>query len=283
MLTNTVDLTLRVPDLPEFNFTVHGPEADRAVSAYIYHCGCWEPFETTVFQRLISRFAMFLDLGATIGWYTVVAQLLMTASSEIHAFEPDPDNFALLSRNANRVSAVRAHLNERAVSDQAGDTNLFRSLLNYGDHQLYATSELRYAVPVPMTTLDIYFAERTLPPLLVKMDTQGSELRILQGGRSIFSAANDQNAYMVEFWPFGIENAGGHIEDYIAILEELPQLPYVIVQGAQTLKPITWHELRQQCAPGGPLAPATQLFIDLAMLTPGTSGHRAVADLIVAD
>src|SRR5438067_4022802 len=113
MLTTTEEFTLRVPGLPEFSLTLHPLEADQAVSTYIYHFGCWEPFETIVFQRLIENFKMFVDLGANIGWYTVLAQLLMTQGSEVHSFEPDPDNFALLSRNADRSSKARVRLNKR--------------------------------------------------------------------------------------------------------------------------------------------------------------------------
>lgn len=283
MLTATIDFTLRVPGLPEFSLTLHPLEADQAVSTYIYHFGCWEPFETIIFQRLIGNFRMFVDLGANIGWYTVLAQLLMMDGSEVHSFEPDPDNFALLSRNTDRSSKARVQLNKRAVADRDGDAKLFRSPTNYGDHQLYSTSETRNAVEVPMTALDSYFAGRSLPPLLVKMDTQGSELRILRGGRSVFSTANEQNAYMVEFWPFGIVNAGDRVEDYIDTLERLPQKPYAIMQNDQKLRLMSWPELRQQCAPGGPLSPPTQQFIDLAMLTLGTAAHSAVTDFIQTD
>ncbi len=275
--------TLEITGLPPFTMGLHPLNADQAVSTYIYHFGCWEPFETVVFQRLIDHFKMFVDLGANIGWYTVLAEMLMKEGSEVHSFEPDPDNFDLLSYNADRPTRAAVRLNKLAVAERVGEGKLFRSSNNYGDHQLYSTSEARDAIGVPVTTLDTYFAARRLPPLLAKMDTQGSELRIMKGGGSIFSTASEQNAYMVEFWPLGVTNAGSQVGEFIDFLERLPQAPYAIMQNEKKLKLMSWSDLRRQAGPGGGLSPPTQQFIDLVMITPGTTAFEAVADLILSE
>lgn len=281
MSTQLYSRPISLKNLPLFDIALHHPINDAHISRNIWYNGIWEAFETSIFQKLINNFDVFIDLGANIGWYSVIAKLGMKPGSEIHAFEPDPDNFDLLVCNTDGNNSIKITKNNCGVGDHAGAGRLFRSPVNLGDHQLYESAhESRESISVPLTTLDAYFGNRDLPAMLVKMDTQGSEPRIVRGGNLVFSASKPLNAYLIEFWPHGIVNSGENFDAFIDRLETLPQRPYVLVPASERLVPLTWGDLRALGNPSGSFAPHTMRQLDLALLTFGTPAYESVADLI---
>jgi FkbM family methyltransferase len=268
----------RVDGVPPFFIKTHPYENDEYISREIILHGTWEKFETEIVRRLLQHFDLFIDLGANIGWYSAVAQNVMRPSSTIYAFEPDARNFALLCENVRRNERVRAIPVAAAVSDQVGAAQLFYSPTNMGDHQLYHSGDGRQSQEVPVTTLAAFFDSQALRPALVKMDTQGSEPRIFRGGGDILSPGARQSAFIVEFWPYGITNSGESVSDFVDHLSTYPHQPFTIDHPHNRLIPTSWDELKQRIATD--LAPATQAFVDLVLVTPGTPAFLAVADLI---
>lgn len=271
---------IELDHVPPFRMKTHNYGDDEFVSRSIIDSGNWEPLETEIARRLLPNFDLFIDLGANIGWYSALARQVMPRGSTVHAFEPDPRNFDLLVENARGNDAVRIHAVAAAVSDTIGSANLYHSAGNRGDHRLYASEEDRPSITVPVTTLDAYFGDRPLPPCLVKMDTQGSEPRIFRGGKAVLSPAEQLSALFVEFWPHGMSHAGEDIDAFITLLSAYPQRPFLIDHATHRLRPVAWEELRRRSQ--GDLAPPTQAFVDLVMVTPGSPAYLAVAGLIDA-
>lgn len=58
-----------------------------------------EEFETEIFKKEIKKGDTVLDLGAHIGYYTLLAAKLVGEKGKVFAFEPEPTNFALLKKN----------------------------------------------------------------------------------------------------------------------------------------------------------------------------------------
>ena len=96
---------------------------------------------------------------------------------------------------------------------------------------------------VPVTTIDDYFENRRLPPLLLKSDTQGSEPRILRGSKRALSANLATSAIIIEFWPHGMEASGENVEAFINELGKLPHRPLLIDNEKGCLRPINWNDL----------------------------------------
>jgi predicted methyltransferase len=61
-----------------------------------------EPAESMVFQGLLAPGKHFLDVGAHVGWYSVLAGLIVGSSGKVFAVEPEPTNFQLLEANLRR-------------------------------------------------------------------------------------------------------------------------------------------------------------------------------------
>lgn len=277
------DATLRTishAGLPPYPFRVHRAGTDSVVSREIAERGTWEPLETEIAMRLLPLYRTFLDIGGNIGWYSALAREIMLSGSAIHAFEPDPGNFALLRQNAGRSARLGVHLVNAALSDRVGVDRLFLSGTNMGDHRLYESEGGRAAVDVQITTLDAYFAGRSPGAFFAKLDTQGSEPRIFAGARTVFRPDDAASAYVIEFWPHGMVAAGADVAAFAHRLGFLPQRPLIIDHAAGKVRATTWSDLLARV--DGDLAPASRRFVDLLLVTPGSAAHMAVADLLAA-
>jgi len=260
--------------VPSFRFRPHPPGLDEYISEQIRWHGIWEPLETEIIVRLAPLFDLFLDVGANIGWFTALAREIMPSGATVHAFEPDIRNFALLKENAGRGDRVQVHPVAVAVSDAVGTARLYRAATNLGDHRLYASEEGRSSDEVPVTTLDRYFSGRALPPRLVKMDTQGSEAKILRGAKATLQDGNHASAYLIEFWPEGMNQSGEDVGAFISLLSSFPQQPFMIDRVSHGLCPSNWDDVRRLCSEGALVQE------DFVLVTTGSAAHLALADLI---
>lgn len=219
--------------LGRFEGDVH----DRVVHAgYLAHHD-WAPEFHALADRVFARApGTLVDVGANIGLTSVpVARRLGVTC---HAFEPDPVNFALLRRNveANDVGArVTAH--HLAVMDRDGTFELEQSPDNLGDHRVRLGKaaagaygeQRRHVVEVQARRLDTVLEGLDLPrPLLLKVDVQGAEVRVLSGAVRTVAAAD---VMFLEYWPYGLRRMGDGAEALLAVIAGFPF--GAVVRGAE--------------------------------------------------
>jgi FkbM family methyltransferase len=272
-----IEQHVTLPGVPTFNLSIH-EDADHFISADIARIGSWEPLETEVVRRLLPHYRLFIDLGANIGWYTVIAGLLLKGRGEVHAFEPAAGNFRLLERNvgANELDNVRLH--QAAVGSRTGTTELFLSADNQGDHSLHGSGEQRPSESVPLTTLDAHFGAAPPGPFLLKADTQGAEPGILAGARQLLSRRRDTSTFILEFWPFGIVAAGWTVAGYLDAIEELDREVYVLDETAGCLWRSSVTDLAE--AAEGDLRPEGRAFRNIILL-PSALGQDPQIEALV--
>lgn len=168
----------------------------------------YEPWTTQMFVKMLSKNPRFLDIGANIGWYSCIASSVSEGRAQAHAFEPEPGNFALLKNNVafNRCPNVKCW--PLAVGAFDGKAQLFLSKDNPGDHRL-ASEEDRDAIAIEVARLDTLLAGSDFVPDLVKIDVQGAEPLVFEGGEETFARAGDSMAMLIEFQPesLGLEAA----------------------------------------------------------------------------
>jgi FkbM family methyltransferase len=233
-------------------FEVHA-DNDKHVSERIATEGVWEPFETSVIQRLVRPGDLVADCGANIGWYSVVAGSLR---ARVIACEPMPVNAELLRRNvAHNGLGEWVEVHEIALGSVPGRATLELSAANQGDHRMAAQPTGRKAtVDVAVRTLDDVVGGRR--PDLLKLDTQGSEVAILSGGRSAWApgAGLPDPVIVIEFWPYGLEQCGASVDQLLALLEPLIDVThrcFEVVEWRTALLPLTVDEVRRMAHHGG--------------------------------
>lgn len=185
----------------------------------------WEPFETGVPIANLRPGDTMVDLGANIGYYSLVAAAVVGEAGRVYAFEPDPGNFELLRRNIELNGFGQIDARNVAVSDTRGFTRLFLSGENQGDHRIYSPGEgeesrRRASVEVACVDFDSFTEEEGLSPSLIKIDTQGAEAAILRGMRRLAARRRGRMKMLVEFWPYGLRTAGSSAEEMLSILED---------------------------------------------------------------
>ena len=179
---------------------------DQNDSLGIATAGIFEPVETTLLQRLIKTGDRVLDIGANIGYYTVLFADWVGSSGLVHAIEPDSDNFALLDTNTQDFQIKGCvHLHRLALGEAGGTAKLFRSKDNIGMHRLYDSVCCDgSSTEVPVCRGD----ELALAPLdVIKIDIEGFELFALRGLSDTLNKSPDVKI-LCEFSPLSMMEAG---------------------------------------------------------------------------
>ena len=141
---------------------------------------------TRHFVRILRPGDCVIDIGANVGYYTMVAAKLVGPTGCVHAFEAAPRTFAGLQTNATLNPAANIHVHGQAVTDRYGETEFFTAAADRtGYSSIRDLGEQTAAVAtVPAISLDSILAE--LPRTrLVKIDVEGAELLVLRGMRGL--------------------------------------------------------------------------------------------------
>lgn len=132
------------------------------------------------------------DIGAHRG-ETMRAILEHFPRAAVHAFEPDPDNFAVLQAAARACPQVRLH--QLALGDAPGDSKLQKTAFSMSNSLLSAAGTLHSAahqkigeVDIAVTTLDLFCERERIETIdLLKTDCQGFDLRVLRGAKKMLT------------------------------------------------------------------------------------------------
>jgi FkbM family methyltransferase len=146
-----------------------------------WYCGLHEVRDMAFVLHLLRADEHFLDVGANVGSYTVLAGGAVGA--RVTSVEPIPETFAHLERNValNRL-ADRVRALQCGLSDFSG-TLRFTKDLNCMNHVLAQGEDLP-GIEVPVRTLDDLVGSD--PPILIKIDVEGHERAVLIGaGRTL--------------------------------------------------------------------------------------------------
>jgi FkbM family methyltransferase len=221
---------------------------DNVVSPTLLAHGIFEPLETELVEREVCPGDVVLDIGANVGYYTLIFAERVGESGHVFAFEPDPDNFALLEKNvrANRYSNVT--LERKAVSDVTGKIKLYTCPDNKGDHRIYDSGDGRRSIDIDAVALDDYFAEYQGRIDFIKMDTQGAEAGILRGMTGLLRQ-HDGIKMVTEFWPVGLRRFGASAEQFLNHLSQLGFCWTVIDEAAKDFYPASISQLLQTYVP----------------------------------
>ena len=177
--------------------------------------GVWEPGETAVLERLIRPGCRFLDVGAHVGYFSLVAHA-SASNVVVDAVEPHPDNAALLRLNlfANKVNACVWELGLGDTRDTLGFTEAAH---NPGDGRV-DPKMLTANVIVPVITADELFPDAIFH--VIKIDVQGFEDEVLEGMQRIIRRSTEVKV-LVEYFPGALVDRGRHPLDTLHTYEAM--------------------------------------------------------------
>lgn len=217
---------------------------DQHVSKDIARNGIWEAYETKLFIERIVEHSNVIDVGANIGYYSVIAADQLNGTGYVAAFEPDFANFTLLQKNLQENCVTKIDAVHSALSDHEHQGKLYLSKSNFGDHQVYDSGKGREYQKINLINGTDYLKRKIDHIDLLKIDTQGAEYAVLSGLMPLLMASGDRLSMIIEFWPFGLRKAGASAYSVLDLLAKL-NLPLAIIdhQGHQLL-PCSDEQLR---------------------------------------
>jgi FkbM family methyltransferase len=177
-------------------------------------------YETDIDQllrRLLRRGDVFIDVGANVGYFSLLAAQLVGPQGEVHSFEPDPRSFALLARSAvenglNNIWCHRVALwgRETRLTLVGLDDHAFRHVAETGDDH-------RDLIAIAMR-LDSYLHLLNIgrPIRLVKIDVEGAEIEVIGGMSDMLRT--DHPLLVVEAHDATLARFHRRIEDIFAAL-----------------------------------------------------------------
>jgi FkbM family methyltransferase len=195
-----------------------------------------EPITTTRFRQAIKPGSTVVDVGANVGYFTLVASRLTGASGTVIAFEPDPFNFELLCRNVKINGASNVVTVQSAVSDRPGASTML--LGNSSDHSSlfpHPVSAPRSTISVDCVSLDSYFNGRVAD--VIKMDVEGAEPLAIAGARETIAAARHLDLF-IELNPACLRLADTSPEQLLSLLNECGETLWLLDEQARRVTPI---------------------------------------------
>jgi FkbM family methyltransferase len=189
---------------------------------------------------------VFFDIGANVGFFTLVAARCVGPEGRLHAFEPRASNVAALRSNLQRNGLHDVRVWPVAVGAQDGTVTLLCD-----DHPGGATVEpsAAYSVTseetVDMVTVDhLVETGQIEPPSVVKIDVEGAELAVLQGMTSTIRQHRPVIVYELD------SPVAGEVEERNAEITALfDTLGYGVERLPDSYEGIPWHVLHAVARP----------------------------------
>ncbi len=150
---------------------------------HAYWLGTYEIDKQKSFFHSIQKGDVVYDLGAHVGYYSLLASVAAGATGRVVCFEPSPRNVGYMRRHLQLNRVINCEVIEAAVSSIDGVASFDQGANSCAGH---LAGESANTAPVRTVTLDRLVASgQAPPPAVVKCDIEGSEHEALMGARSI--------------------------------------------------------------------------------------------------
>jgi FkbM family methyltransferase len=208
--------------------------AKDIVGRYLYYFGIWEPNLTNWIQHRLKPGDVFVDIGANVGYYSLLASTLVGDSGKVVAIEALPEIFEKLKYNLemNRANNVRAV--NMAVWDRDDLITLFTR-----SEDLPATTtamhgwadqwNLQKKCQVRAASLPAILSPEELQGVrLIKIDVEGAEWHVISGLTALLHACRRDLEIMVEVAPRMLQEQGKSCQDVLDFFGAWGLHPYSI-------------------------------------------------------
>jgi FkbM family methyltransferase len=149
-----------------------------------------ERYEAALVRRLLNNDDVFWDVGANVGYFTLVAATALAHRGQIVAFEPGQNAYQRLTENVSLNPYRNIQTFPMAVSDREGEAVLHvAGDIADSSASLYPAGQTQARPEVCRTVSLDHFrqVQGGRPPDLIKLDVEGAELAVLQGARDLIS------------------------------------------------------------------------------------------------
>lgn len=205
-------LRMRFPTEHEAQVNVNGyrliVHLNTSIGNQLYIHGSFEPRETSLLRAVVAPDDVVVDIGANVGYYTLLFASL-ARKGRVIAFEPIPEQAALIERSLAANGHAHAVVHRLALSREAGEASFcvsrdkaFSSLIDTG------RVEAARSIRVKTQTLDGFLATEPAREIgLLKIDVEGAEAMVIEGAARTLASGRVKRL-MVEMSRENLEACG---------------------------------------------------------------------------
>lgn len=209
-----------------------------------------EKTTTEIFKKVIKKGDIVLDIGANIGYFTLLSANLAGEKGRVYSFEPEPTNFKYLTKNIKLNAYNHVTANQKAVSDKDGEkVKLYICSYESGHHTINqpkgikdygggAHSEINPDfIEVETVSIDKFCDENIKSPVnVIKLDVEGAEFLALLGMNQTIKESKNLKMF-IEFFPLLIRDMGHSPEEFARkILEDYGFSVFIISDDYNAMK-----------------------------------------------
>jgi FkbM family methyltransferase len=159
----------------------------------IYYLGIYEPEETRMIKSIVKEGMTVIDIGANIGYFSMLMANLVGPRGKVYSFEPNPKMFRRLQKNIeiNTNLSGQITINQVAIGEKEGKANFFcpppgsEGLGGLKDTKRISIDNV---INVDVITLDKFIDDKNVQKLdFIKLDVEGGEFDVLKGAKGILN------------------------------------------------------------------------------------------------
>ena len=212
---------------------------DSTDSLRLFARGINEPLTTELIKKEIKKGYVVLDIGAHVGYYTLIFSKLVGEEGKVYAFEPHPGNFILLKKNVETNGDKNVVLVQKAVSNKTGKIKLYlcEDIVGHSIHPFESPQDGGQSIEIEATRLDDYFKTYDGKIDFIKIDIEGAKKEAIQGISSLLK--KNKNVKVVsEFNPPLLKQGGIEPEEYLELLTGFGFKLYEVSEREKKIKPV---------------------------------------------
>lgn len=247
------DVLRRLRDSADSAFAAHGGPPLSVVTPEGTLCGYlrhraflhqvaeeeYESYSLALLLEAVTDGTTVVDGGAHVGLYSLLASARAGWRGRCFAFEADPYNFRALAATVHRNRLTNVQPLDWALSDEPGSATFFASSGTIGGSlvkkgYIGETNALR----VPVTTIDLQLASLSVDRLVMKLDVEGAEERVLRGARETLGRCKT-GRLLVEHNPEALQDGGSSGAAIVELLQSLGFRIAFVDEVERRLHPVT--------------------------------------------
>ncbi|WP_299794125.1 FkbM family methyltransferase [uncultured Marivita sp.] len=168
--------------------------------------GRYEPHVAKVISDTLKQGDTFVDVGANIGYFSLLASSIVGSTGRVYSIEPNDLNVKLLEKSRSENGFEHLRVLQIGASEHI-ETLFLHAASGNGSTGALQSDQIFSSRTIPGIPLDLVLADRSSRIRLLKIDVEGFEYKALSGMRSILEA--DQPDLVIEFAPKGLQGIDG--------------------------------------------------------------------------
>jgi FkbM family methyltransferase len=209
----------------------------------------YEPTTTEVFKEYAKEGSTVIDIGANIGYFTLLAAQCVGGKGKVVAIEPEEMNAKDLCANVALNGFTNVEIVKAAVSNKPGIAKLNVSAGESGEHSLVIPKSRKYAMTqdVKLITIDDLYIRNIS---LIKIDTEGHEYEVIEG--AIKTLQKYYPPLIIEIWPEGLNTSGHSVEEFGTLINSIGYNDIsVIDEYKKEVRKASWGEIESHSTKHG--------------------------------